>query len=69
VQFRDAAMMSMRRRIAGLNPDEIRALPQNEFDLPITNEDFDEAIRKTSPSVSEDDLDKFKKWMDEFGAS
>uniref|UniRef100_A0A914URX3 Katanin p60 ATPase-containing subunit A1 n=1 Tax=Plectus sambesii TaxID=2011161 RepID=A0A914URX3_9BILA len=66
---RDAAMMSMRRRIAGLNPDEIRALPQNEFDLPITNEDFDEAIRKTSPSVSDDDLDKFKRWMDEFGAS
>ena len=32
---RDASMMSMRRKIAGLKPSEIRNLDKNELDLPV----------------------------------
>lgn len=65
---RDAAMNAMRKRIKGLTPDQIRLLDKNELDLPTTLEDFTEAIRKCSRSVSQQDLEKYKKWMEEFGS-
>ncbi|RXG54791.1 Katanin p60 ATPase-containing subunit A-like 2 [Armadillidium vulgare] len=43
---RDASMMAMRRKITGLTPDEIRALPKEELDLPVTQQDFQEAVTK-----------------------
>ncbi len=66
---RDAAMMSMRRRIAGLDPHEIRQLPKEELELPITKDDFVEAIKKTSKSVSAEDLEKYAVWMKEYGST
>ncbi|OXA50303.1 katanin p60 ATPase-containing subunit A-like 1 [Folsomia candida] len=66
---RDASMMAMRRRVAGLKPEEIRTLPKEELDLPVTQQDFDEALKKTNKSVSQDDLEKYEKWMAEFGSS
>ncbi|XP_060537173.1 katanin p60 ATPase-containing subunit A-like 1 isoform X2 [Cylas formicarius] len=66
---RDASMMSMRRKILGLKPDQIRQLPKEELDLPVTTQDFEEAILKNNKSVSKEDLDKFEKWMNEFGSS
>ena len=33
---RDASMMSMRRKIAGLKPSEIRNLDKSELDLPVS---------------------------------
>ncbi|XP_069951599.1 katanin p60 ATPase-containing subunit A-like 1 isoform X2 [Cherax quadricarinatus] len=66
---RDASMMSMRRKIAGLTPDEIRALPKEELDLPVSQTDFHDAIQKCNKSVSQDDLEKYENWMREFGAS
>jgi len=66
---RDASMMSMRRAIAGLRPDEIRALPKERLDLPVTAEDFAEATRKCNKSVSQGDLDRYMAWMAEFGSS
>lgn len=62
-------MMSMRRRIAGLEPEQIRALPQEEVDLPITADDFRQAVRNTSSSVAAKDLDRYQAWMDEFGST
>ena len=62
-------MMAMRRRVAGLKPEEIRALPKEELDLPVTQLDFDEAVKKCNKSVSQDDLEKYEKWMAEFGSS
>ena len=62
-------MMSMRRRIAGLRPDEIKSLAKEEVDRPITKHDFLEAIRRTAKSVSQEDLDKYEKWMREFGST
>lgn len=65
---RDASMMSMRRRIQGLTPEEIKAIPKDELNMPITAQDFEEALAKVSKSVSEADIEKYVKWMDEFGA-
>lgn len=66
---RDASMMSMRRKICGLRPDQIRQLPKEELDLPVTMRDFEEALVKNNKSVSKEDLDKYEKWMNEFGSS
>ncbi|GJQ67726.1 putative catalytic subunit of a complex [Trypoxylus dichotomus] len=66
---RDASMMSMRRRIFGLRPDQIKQLPREELDLPVTCRDFEEAIVKNNKSVSQENLDKYDKWMNEFGSS
>ncbi|XP_055905632.1 katanin p60 ATPase-containing subunit A-like 1 isoform X2 [Eupeodes corollae] len=66
---RDASMMSMRRKIAGLKPEEIRQLATEEVDLPVSSQDFAEAIAKCNKSVSKADLEKYEKWMKEFGSS
>lgn len=66
---RDASMMSMRRKIAGLKPEQIRQLATEEVDLPVSNQDFTEAIGKCNKSVSKHDLEKYEKWMREFGSS
>ncbi|XP_055642615.1 katanin p60 ATPase-containing subunit A-like 1 [Toxorhynchites rutilus septentrionalis] len=66
---RDASMMSMRRKIAGLKPEQIRQLAKEELDLPVSNQDFTEAIAKCNKSVSKDDLIKYQQWMREFGSS
>ena len=62
-------MMSMRRKIAGLKPSEIRKLDKKELDLPVTKQDFEEALVKCNKSVSKEDLEKYEKWMEEFGSS
>ena len=61
-------MMSMRRRIQGLTPDQIRAIPKEELILPSTADDFKEALKKVNKSVSKEDLEKYEKWMAEFGS-
>ncbi|KAK6106745.1 ATPase associated with various cellular activities (AAA) family protein [Brugia pahangi] len=66
---REAAMMSMRVRIANLTAEEIKALTQEEVDLPITANDFSQAIQNTSPSVSYSDVQKYEKWIHDFGAA
>lgn len=66
---RDASMMSMRRKIFGLRPDQIKQLPKEELDLPVTTRDFQEALTKNNKSVSSEDLEKYEKWMNDFGSS
>ncbi|XP_069137562.1 katanin p60 ATPase-containing subunit A-like 1 isoform X2 [Argopecten irradians] len=65
---RDAAMMSFRRRITGLTPEEVRNIPKEELQMPPTMEDFKEAIKKVNKSVSQADLEKYQNWMNEFGS-
>lgn len=65
---RDACMMSMRRRISGLSSEEIKNLSKDELELPVTMEDFTDAIRRVNKSVSVDDLRRYEKWMQEFGS-
>ena len=65
---RDAAMMDMRRRIEGLSIEEITALPKEQLNFPCKMNDFLETLTKVSPSVSRSDLEKYEKWMQEFGS-
>lgn len=62
-------MMSMRRKIAGLKPEQIKLLGKEELDLPVSTQDFFDAIAKCNKSVSRQDLEKYEKWMQEFGSS
>ncbi|XP_018103187.1 katanin p60 ATPase-containing subunit A-like 1 isoform X1 [Xenopus laevis] len=66
---RDASMMAMRRRIQGLTPEQIRALSKEELQMPVTVTDFELALKKVSKSVSAADLEKYEKWMAEFGSA
>eukprot|EP00112_Aurelia_sp_Birch-Aquarium-sp1_P013259 Seg2808.1 transcript_id=Seg2808.1/GoldUCD/mRNA.D3Y31 product="Katanin p60 ATPase-containing subunit A1" protein_id=Seg2808.1/GoldUCD/D3Y31 len=66
---RDASMMVMRRRIQGLTPEQIKNIPKEELDIPITMEDFRGALKKVSKSVSEADIKKYTDWMTEFGST
>ena len=59
---RDAAMITMRSRIAGLKTLEIRSLGREELDVPVTME----AVKKCNKNVSSEDLEKYKFWMEEF---
>lgn len=61
-------MMGMRRVIADLEPEQIKQLSAKDFEMPVTKQDFVEAIVKTNRSVSNEDIVKYNKWMQEFGA-
>lgn len=68
VPHRDASLMAMRRRIEGLTPEEIRNLSRDEMHMPTTMEDFEIALKKVSKSVSAADIEKYEKWIVEFGS-
>ena len=51
-----------------LKVDDIRKLSKEELDLPTSGADFDEALKKVNKSVSQGDLEKYEKWMTEFGS-
>ena len=61
-------MMAMRRVIEGKTPDEIKSLPKEKLEQPTSMEDFYISIKKCSKSVSQADIDKYVKWMSEFGS-
>jgi len=66
---RDAAMMPMRRRIKGLNREEIKNLPKDATaDLPVSQDDLLQALSRIHSSVSGGDLGKHEQWLSEFGA-
>ncbi|XP_065113161.1 katanin p60 ATPase-containing subunit A1 [Paramisgurnus dabryanus] len=65
---RDASLMAMRRRIEGLTPEQIRSVPKDEMQMPTTMEDFEVSLKKVSKSVSAADLEKYEKWIAEFGS-
>ncbi|XP_023665953.2 katanin p60 ATPase-containing subunit A1 isoform X1 [Paramormyrops kingsleyae] len=65
---RDASLMAMRRRIEGLTPEEIRNISRDEMHMPTTMEDFESALKKVSKSVSASDLEKYERWIAEFGS-
>ncbi|XP_007941413.1 katanin p60 ATPase-containing subunit A1 [Orycteropus afer afer] len=65
---RDASLMAMRRRIEGLSPEEIRNISREEMHMPTTMEDFEMALKKVSKSVSAADIERYEKWIFEFGS-
>lgn len=68
IYYSDAALMAMRRKILGKSPAEIKLIKREEVDLPVTTDDFKEAISKTRKSVSEADVKNFENWMAEYGS-
>ncbi|KAL2913742.1 Katanin p60 ATPase-containing subunit A1 [Polyrhizophydium stewartii] len=66
---RDASMMTMRRRIRGLGPDQIRSIPKDELEMPTSAADFEVALSKIQSSVSQADIKRYEDWMKEFGKS
>ena len=66
---RDASMMGMRRKIEGMSIEQIQAIPRDELNLPAQMSDFLDVLKKISPSVSKNDLEKYEKWMQEFGST
>lgn len=66
---RDASMMKMRRRIAGLTLEEIRDLSSDEMNEPVSRADFLEAVSKVGSSVNADQITRHEQWLKEFGAS
>ena len=62
-------MMSMRKRIRGLTPDQIKNIPKDELEVPATRADFESAISKIQSSVGADDIKKYENWMKEFGSA
>ncbi|XP_049807332.1 katanin p60 ATPase-containing subunit A-like 1 [Schistocerca nitens] len=65
---RDAALMAMRHKICGRSPEEIKKIKKEDVDLPVTMQDFDEALTRCKKSVSAGDIAKYEVWMEEFGS-
>jgi katanin p60 ATPase-containing subunit A1 len=66
---RDASMMPMRRRIQGLTPEQIRSLPKEELTTPVLKSDFEAAINRIQSSVSASDIERYEKWLSEYGSA
>ncbi|CAH2070926.1 unnamed protein product, partial [Iphiclides podalirius] len=66
---RDAAMMTMRRKIAGKSPDQIRRLKQSELEAPVSKEDLSAAVEKTRRTVSTSDVARYTSWIQRHGCS
>lgn len=66
---REAALMPMRRKIMGKKFD-IASIPdmKGEFDIPLTNDDFIEALKNVKTSVGSTHLKEYADWMSEFGS-
>lgn len=66
---REAAMMPLRRRLkaSGVDVDKIDEL-RKEIDVPVSMQDFKDALKNTQKSVSQANLDFYAKWMKQFGS-
>ena len=68
---REASMMPMRRLLVGKTPDDIlRMRSEGLLRAPaVTMADFNAAVLRTNPSVSDGDITRFSKWEAEFGST
>lgn len=62
-------MMTMRRKIAGKSPDQIRKIKRSELEAPVTKEDLITAIEKTRRTVTTTDVARYTNWMQKHGCS
>ena len=67
---REAAMMPLRKMLAEgkLSITEIAKIKPDEIDVPISMEDFQNAIKNIQRSVSNELLEEYQRWMEEFGS-
>ncbi|CAK1546262.1 unnamed protein product [Leptosia nina] len=66
---RDASMMTMRRKIAGKSPEQIRRLKRSELEAPVSKADLEAAIEKTRRTVTQADVARYSSWMQKHGCS
>ena len=66
---REAAMMPLRRRLksSGIDVDRIEEL-KKEIDVPVSMQDFKQALKNTQKSVSQANLEFYANWMKQFGS-
>ena len=62
-------MNGMRRMIAGKTPTEIRAMRQEDVNLPVTASDLEAALARISPSVAPGDIERHERWAADFGSA
>lgn len=62
-------MMTMRRKIAGKSPDQIRRLKRAELEAPVSKEDLFAATEKTKRTVTDADISRYNNWMQKHGCS
>ncbi|KAG2379621.1 hypothetical protein C9374_006738 [Naegleria lovaniensis] len=65
---RDAAMMVLRKAIENLGKTEIISKQGEIKNQPITMSHFLETLKNVSSSVGTAELDRYKKWMEEYGS-
>ena len=68
---RQAAYMPMRRKLKNQggfkNIGDMKKF-EEEVNVPLTKDDFAEALKNVNKSVGKDDLKKYEAWMKEFGS-
>ena len=67
---RDASFNGMRQKISGKTTEEIKNMSKSEIlNIPVTMDDLLEALDKIKPTVSAGDIQRYEKWLSEFGSS
>ncbi|VVC98828.1 unnamed protein product, partial [Leptidea sinapis] len=66
---RDAAMMTMRRKISGKSPEQIRRLKRSELEAPVSMLDLESAADKTKRTVTQADVTRYNTWIQKYGCS
>ena len=70
---RNASMMPLRREMSrGVNIDRVEnveAMQARLKEVPISMDDFVEALEDVKPANGKDKLERYKKWMEEFGSA
>ena len=69
---REAAFMPMRKKLykGGFNFDsEKLAELEEQIDVPLEMEDFEEAIKATTRTVNAEVIQRYETWMEEFGCT
>jgi katanin p60 ATPase-containing subunit A1 len=64
---REAAMMPMRRKLLSSHFD-INNIQQEEIDVPLSMQDFQDALKNIQKSVSQEQLTAYAEWMRTFGS-
>lgn len=62
-------MMQLRRVVEGKSLEELKKLGTDDTTIPISMEDFEMSVSRINKSVSPSDIDKYSKWMSDFGAT
>ncbi|EFO61741.1 Katanin [Giardia lamblia P15] len=70
ILVREVSMAPLRREISGKSIEEIKQMnsdPKFKEKLVVLLSDFEDAIKKTRPSVDQSAIKKYEKWFKEFG--